>query len=263
MSKHLHTARAAEAGVLAALLAEQGFTGPEAILEGEKGFYAGLCPDPIPEAVTADSGRAWELTRTSIKPWPCCRHTHPAIDAALSLHGALGRAALARVRVGTYRAALDVCDRPRPEDPYSAKFSLQHCVAAALVDGAVAQSNFGSDARTRLAEARSKVEVAAAPAIDAAYPAAWGAEVIVETADGRKLSAIRREAKGDPENPVAADELSAKANALLLEGGLSDQEAGKFVADVLALVEDRPVRSLALFARLAGTRLPPRLARSA
>jgi 2-methylcitrate dehydratase PrpD len=54
MSKHLHTARAAESGLLAALLAAEGFSGAPDILEGPKGFYAGLCPDPAPEAVTAD-----------------------------------------------------------------------------------------------------------------------------------------------------------------------------------------------------------------
>ena len=68
MSKHLHTARGAESGVLAAYLAREGFTGPERILEGEKGLFAGACPDPVPEAVAADPGRPWQLTRTSIKP---------------------------------------------------------------------------------------------------------------------------------------------------------------------------------------------------
>src|SRR5690606_29240634 len=112
MSKHLHTARGAESGVLAALLAKEGFTGSDRILEGEKGFFAGLCTDPVPEAITANPGRPWELTNTSIKPWPCCRHTHPLIDAAIELHGKLGTAEIGKVKIGAYRAALDVCDRP-------------------------------------------------------------------------------------------------------------------------------------------------------
>lgn len=247
MSKHLHTARAAESGILAALLAEEGFTGPELILEGEKGFFAGLCPDPVPEAVTAEPGRDWQLSRTSIKPWPCCRHTHPVIDAALALHAELGGAPLAKARVGIYRAALDLCDRPEPADPYSAKFSLQHCAAAALADGEVVQSSFMADARARTAELRGKVEVALSLEIDAAYPGAWGAAVEVETADGRVLRAVRREAKGDPENPVTADELSAKARMLLVDGGMAAAEAERFVSSVLGLVDDRPVRELRLF----------------
>lgn len=247
MSKHLHTARAAESGVLAALMAEQGFTGPEEILEGRKGFFAGLCPDPVPDAVTAEPQRPWELTRTSIKPWPCCRHTHPSIDAALELRQAIGDADIAHVKVGAYQAALDVCDRPLPQDPYSAKFSLQHCVAAALSDGFVVQSSFDADARARLAADRAKVEVGLATAVDAAYPASWGTQLHVETTDGRRFSAARRDAKGDPENPVNAAEMTAKARMVLADGGIGENRAEALIAAILALPDDGPVRSLALF----------------
>jgi 2-methylcitrate dehydratase PrpD len=263
MSKHLHTARAAESGVLAALLAEQGFTGADSILEGEKGFFGGLCPDPVPEAVTAGAEHAWQLTATSIKPWPCCRHTHPAIDAAIGLHRELGGAALRAVRVGVYRAALDVCDRPRPDDPYSAKFSLQHCVAIALADGRVDQASFQAAARGRIAAERAKVAVELDPAVDAAYPKEWSVEVWAETADGRTLHAVRRHAKGDPENPVTAEELSAKARGLLLEGGMPARRADALVASVLRLPEDGPVQALNLFAPAEAGRPAQRLARTA
>ena len=248
MSKHLHTARAAEAGVLAALLAREGFTGPDTILEGEKGFFAGLCPDPVPEAVTAGPGRPWALTTTSIKPWPCCRHTHPVIDAALALHAELGGAAVSEVRVATYRAALDVCDRPDPRDPYAARFSLQHCVAAALTDGAVTRESFDGHARSRLADARAAATIALSPGIDAAYPDAWGADVRVTTADGRTLQAVRHDARGDPGNPLSADEIATKAHGLMTDGGMAPADAGALVAAILALVDDRPVASLGLFA---------------
>ena len=56
MSKHLHAGRAAEAGLVAAELAQAGFTGPPAILEGPQGFYAGACPDPDPDRVRARQG---------------------------------------------------------------------------------------------------------------------------------------------------------------------------------------------------------------
>lgn len=249
MSKHLHTARGAESGVLAALLAAEGFTGAERILEGEKGFFEGFCGDPLPEKVLAEPDGPWQLSRTSIKPWPCCRHTHPAIDAALALSRELDGAEIARVRVGAYQAALDVCDRPAPEDPYGAKFSLQHCVAAALADGKVEQASFGTDARRRVAGERAKVDVFLARDVEAAYPRSWGAEVAVETADGRHLTALRREAKGDPENPVTTAEITAKARAHMLEGGMPSREADALIEAVLALPADRPVRDLGVFPR--------------
>lgn len=262
MSKHLHTARAAESGVLAALLAKEGFTGPEQILEGEKGFYVGLCPDPIPDAVLSQPDAPWQLIDTSIKPWPCCRHTHPAIEVALELHQQLEGASPAAVKVGTYQAAIDVCDRPAPQDPYSAKFSLQHTVAIALAEGRVVQASFDAEARQRVAPDLGKVSLALAPAIDAAYPQAWGTEIAVETADGRTLRAACRDAKGDPANPVTPAELEEKALAQMVEAGIAERRARQLVKTILALPDNRPVRSLALFGD--GDAQPSaRLARSA
>jgi 2-methylcitrate dehydratase PrpD len=125
------------------------------------------------------------------------------------------------------------------------------------------QSSFDADARARLAGVRPKIAVALAPAIDAAYPQAWGAEVSVETADGRRLKAVRHDAKGDPENPVSAEELSIKAQALLVEGGTAGRDADRLVAAILALSEGAPVRDLGLFLRDSADRSTPRLARSA
>ncbi len=246
MSKHLHTARAAEAGVLAALLANEGFTGPDTILEGEKGFFKGLCPDPIPEAVLSAPDGPWELTRSSIKPWPCCRHTHPAIDVALSLHGDMAGREIARIDVGTYRAALDVCDRPDPADPYSARFSLQHCVAVALLTGQVEQSSFGDAERQSAADIRPKVQLSVAGEIDAAYPDAWGAIIRVETTDGQHFTAMRRHCKGDPENPVSEAELISKAAGLLAAGGLTAPAARGLIEAIFNLTTDEPVQGLAL-----------------
>ena len=195
-----------------------------------------------------------------MKPWPCCRHTHPAIDAALELHREMGNAAVRRVVVGTYKAAIDVCDRPRPQEPYTAKFSLQHCVAVALAEGEVVQSSFNAEARERVAAEMAKVELVVSPETDAAYPKSWGAEISVEMKDGRTFRAVRREAKGDPENPVDSNELSAKGRTLLAEGGLSAAEGDKLIAAILGLAEDRPVRDLRLFMRDGAERRPSQMA---
>lgn len=244
MSKHLHTARAAESGVLAALLAREGFTGPATILEGEKGFFAGLCPDPIPEAVLARPGDPWALQLTSIKPWPCCRHTHPAIDAALALSRRLEDATIARIEIGTYRAAIDVCDRPRPDDPYGAKFSLQHCVAEALATGRVTPHSFNADRRAAVADLRECVVLAVDREIDAAYPGAWGASLTVTTEAGDRLEERRAVCKGDPDNPLSRDELTEKAAALMVLGGMEAQAAAVLIDEVYGLCDGGPVAGL-------------------
>jgi 2-methylcitrate dehydratase PrpD len=246
MSKHLHTARGAQAGLMAARLAKEGFTGPARILEGEKGFFKGLCPDPDPGAVLRDPDAPWQLMETSIKPWPCCRHTHPTIDAAIELHHLLGQEEIAKVEVGTYQAAIDVCDRPDPTEPYGARFSLQHCVAAALAYGKVVAESFESQARADLTGLRANVSVGVDLQVDAGYPDAWGTVVTVETRGGRRLRSQRRACKGDPGNPVTPGDLREKASQLIQNAGIPAARMTQFMDAVFALLDDRPVRALRL-----------------
>jgi 2-methylcitrate dehydratase PrpD len=238
MSKHLHAGRAAEAGVTAAELAALGFTGPPAILEGDKGLFAGACPDPDPGAVTRDPDAPWQLQATSMKPWPSCRHTHPAIDAALELHGKLGGQLPQAVEVTTYKAALDVCDRPAPANEYAAKFSLQHCVGAALADGRIGFGSFDEAARERIAFWGARIAVRAAEPYVSAYPKAWGARIALRLSDGHALTATRDSCKGDPDRPLNDAEVGAKAELLLAHGGIEGAAARNMVRHLLGLATD-------------------------
>tara|TARA_R110000824_G_scaffold3234_2_gene15082 strand:- start:62703 stop:64043 length:1341 start_codon:yes stop_codon:yes gene_type:complete len=225
MTKHLHAGHAAEAGVNAAELAAFGFTGPPRILEGEKGFFRAACPDADPEAVLRAPNMPWQLARTSIKPWPSCRHTHPTIDAASELRARLADADLApeaivAIDVSTYAAAIDVCNRPVVESDYEAKFSLQHAVAAALLFPVVDFEAFGASARQYCAPLAARVRVEAAEPWASAYPLNWGGRVILRMMDGRELVAVRTDAKGDPEAPLRREEMIDKAAMLLRHGGV-------------------------------------------
>lgn len=235
MSKHLHAGRAAEAGVLAAELAARGFTGPAEILEGKKGFFVAACPDAEPARVLAAPGAPWQLRLTSLKPWPSCRHTHPAIDAALELHERVEHAAIADVRVETYQAALALCDNAAPASEYEAKFSLQHCVAVALTDGNATLNSFDGAARGRLAALAARTTAIVDGAFDSAYPDRWGARLSVRTTSGETLTAERHGCKGDPEHAVTPKELRAKAALLLQHGGLGRERAARLIEAVLEL----------------------------
>lgn len=247
MTKHLHAGRAAEAGVVAADLARLGFTGPPAILEGAKGFFAAACPDADPEAVTRNADAPWQLTVTSIKPWPSCRHTHPTIDACLDLHAGLALDSVVGVGVETYQAALDVCDRPTPDSEYEAKFSLQHCAAAALTLGGIDFAAFGPDQRAALAPVREKVKIAAAEPYASNYPEAWGSAVTLLLEDGTRRHIGKTHAKGDPESPLDRDEMIAKARSLLAFAGLGGGEVETMIDAILALAGDGPLPALPLF----------------
>ena len=237
MSKHLHAGRASEAGVLAAELAAVGFTGPPAILEGARGFFAATCDDAVPNAVLASENASWQLLQTSIKPWPCCRHTHPVIDTGLTLHKQLGGKKIASVLVETYQAALDVCDKPQPDSEYEAKFSLFHCAAAALEDGRVDFESFDGQARKRLDSLSQRVSVSVSDPWQSTYPESWGARITVTTEDGASLCAEREGARGDPEFALTDDEMTAKAKMLFDFAGLSEARADHIVGSVLRFAE--------------------------
>ncbi len=235
MSKHLHTARAAESGVIAAKLAREGFTGARTILEGEKGFFAAFCADPEPEAVLAEPQAPWQLTRTSLKPWPCCRHTQPTIDAALSLQSRIAGRPIRAVEVGTYQAALDLCDRAEVSDMTAAKFSLQHCVAAALADGAIWTDTFEAEARERLSALRRTVTVSHDATAESAYPRDWGARLVVTLDDGERLEERCTACKGDPDNPLLPAKIEHKARLLLADAGWPEHESDRLIGRIGAL----------------------------
>jgi 2-methylcitrate dehydratase PrpD len=235
MSKHLHAGRAAEAGIVAAELAALGFTGPSAILEGKTGFFAAACPDADPDAVMRDPDAPWQVHLTSIKPWPSCRHTHPVIDGALELAGKVDADAVEAVEIVTYGAAIDVCDRPVANSAYEAKFSLQHCAAAALQRGLMDFAAFDAEARAKAAPLAQKVTVSAGGSYAASYPEAWGAGVAVTLKDGARLEAVRPQCKGDPEAALDEAEMVAKSRMLLRHGGLNDPDG--LVEGVLAMAD--------------------------
>jgi len=240
MSKHLHAGRAAEAGMTAATLAAHGISGPPQILEGRRGFFAAMCPDASPDLLLNAPDDPWQLHATSLKPWPSCRHTHPAIDASLELHNQMvemdiAPEAIAGIEIGAYSAALDLCDRREPDSAYGAKFSLQHCVAAALALGDVRFDAFEGPARERFTALRGLANLSCDEKLDAAYPSSWGGRVTLTLKDGGEIWAERIHARGDPEMPLASDEIRSKAAKLLEWGGLDDPLP--FVDAILATAE--------------------------
>ena len=217
MSKQLHTARAAHAGLVSADLAALGFTGPAFILEGPTGLYAATCPDADPAAVTADPEAPWKIFETSFKPWPACRHAHAAIDGALLLRREVVARDIARLTVNTYPDALRFCDCPEPRTTDEAKFSLQQAVAVTLVDGPPALAAFEPStlARAEIAAVRRRVTVAVSDPIASAYPRRYGAEIVATLTDGSLRRVVVPNAKGDPENPMTAGEIEEKARTLM------------------------------------------------
>ena len=231
-AKQVHAAHAALAGVTSARLAQGGLRGPRTILEGEQGFFAAMCPDGDPEDVLAPHAR-WLIHETTIKPYPACRHAHPAIDAALAVRD---RWDGGEVVVHTYRDAIRFCDRPKPATPLEAKFSIQHTVALALLRGVPRLQDFtdAAIADAEVAEARARVRVEEGPAFTRDYPAHYGAR-IGET--------VVRDAYGDPANPMDRDAVVQKAGALMRWGGMQAEGAQTLTDAALGLARSGDLQS--------------------
>jgi 2-methylcitrate dehydratase PrpD len=238
MSKQLHPGKAAMNGLLAALLAKEGFTGARRILEGEKGFFHATSQDFDESKCIADLGRVFHSERNSIKYHASCGHTHSAIDAVLLATGGrtVNPSEIETVDLRIYQAAIDLLGNIDPKTPYLAKFNLPFCVATALRYGHVQAGDFtpASLEEEDLKELMKKVKFAGDPDLTAAYPRKWPARVTIRLKDGRTLEGANAYPKGDPENPLSEQELIAKFMGLT-EGTLPPHRADAIIDRVMGL----------------------------
>jgi 2-methylcitrate dehydratase PrpD len=224
-TKSLHNVEAAQTGVQAAYLAFHGARGPLDLLEGPQGLFAATAPAASAAEVLRDLGAGrgshWLIHEVSFKPWPACRHAHPAIDAALALRTRCDPANVAAIELETYQSAIDFCDGVHPQDERQARFSLQHAVAVSLIDGPPWLDAFAGPARTRpdIASLRTRVRLHACQRMNARFPRHYSARLVVTHTDGRIVAHEQPDALGDPEQPMDEAALAGKAVRLLEEAG--------------------------------------------
>jgi 2-methylcitrate dehydratase PrpD len=218
MSKPLHAGRAAEAGVTAALAAREGVTGSLDVIEGEAGFGRAMGDGPDWDKALATLGEDWHITRMTFKNHACCGHTFAAIDGALALKERMKVAAedIARVRVGTYRAGVEVAHYEKPRTPAEGRFSLKYVVATALTHGSVRLSAFQQE---RLADPKTtglmqKISTGIDAELDAAFPRQRAARVAIETRNGNREELLQPTRKGDPDLPLSDREVEEKYTEL-------------------------------------------------
>lgn len=222
-SKQLHTAHAASAGLTAAYLAKDGFTGAQDIFTGPQGLAAGMSTDANPAKLTEGLGTRWATAETSFKWHASCRHTHPAADALLQVmqHNGLQPADLAQVTCHVHQGAIDVLGPVvNPSTVHQSKFSMGTVLGLAARFGFAGLSEF--DAHFQAPETvalRDKVVMQLDREVDQAYPQRWIGKVTVTTTDGRTLHGRVDEPKGDPGNTLSRAEITDKALCLARYGG--------------------------------------------
>lgn len=213
MTKPLHAGLAARNGVLAARLAQRGFTAAPAAFEGTYGFLEVYGDGARDERCWTTLGEEWEVLRPyglALKPYPSCGATHCAIEAALTVRARLGGETVRRVRVGVNEHAQQILIYHDPVAPLEGKFCMEYCVAAALVTGAVNLDTF-SPAALALPEVRAllpQVEVETDDEVRGNTE--FGSLVEVETESGLRIRELVPLAKGKPDRWLATADLRAK-----------------------------------------------------
>lgn len=245
--KKLHPARAILNGVTACLLAESGMTGPAHILDAEDGgLYSAVSDGFEMGRLTDGLGRRYEITNIDKKPYPCCRTTHHAIDAALRLREeGLQPQQIRSVLVETYDVGVLQCGFEKyPESPVEAKFSIKFTCAAAFVRGRVTQGEFCREVLDdpqvrRIAEA---THVAADSLFTQRYPGRWGSRMTVELEDGRKVVCQVDDMSGSVAAPLSLKQESDKflglAEPLLGRRGAEDLMNAVLRAETLEVLPD-------------------------
>ncbi|GIX49343.1 MAG: hypothetical protein KatS3mg131_3554 [Candidatus Tectimicrobiota bacterium] len=218
MTKPLHAGEAARGGLEAAQLAQRGFSADPEILEGRFSFFTtfvgeGECK---PEAAVEDFGQPYEIVSPGlgVKPYPSCRQTHRAIDAMLALvqaHG-LKPEAVSEIVCQCSAVLLDFLIHHRPTTGLQGKFSMEYCLAAALVYGRLGLEQFTDasvqDPRVQALIPRVRLEHPDAERPDWEGKQADVVEVVLH--DGRRLRQRVEVPKGDPQQPLTWEELVAK-----------------------------------------------------
>lgn len=239
--KKLHPARAVTNGVEACLLAKGGMTGPEHILDApDGGLYAAVSDSFDMTRLTADLGKEYCITQIDKKPYPCCRTTHHAIDAALRLReeASLEPQQIHSVLVETYDVGVLQCGFEKyPESPVEAKFSIPFTCAAAFVRGRVTRSEFCwevlmDDQVSRIARA---TRVVADPLFTSRYPKRWGSRMTITLTDGTQRVCQVDDMSGSVAVPLSSKQEMDKFLGLTEE--LMGTEEARRLADAILTVE--------------------------
>jgi 2-methylcitrate dehydratase PrpD len=260
--KRMHPGKAAQSGILAALLAKKGYTGPATIFEGKYGFLNAFSFERTYDArkITEGLGEVFIGHETAFKPYPCCRFLHQVIDGVLDMvkQNQLMPGDIKEVRVRTFKVGIDTLMKPeerryRPKTIVDAQFSIPFVVGAAVVRRRISLSEFTEESirDPEILEIASRVKGEEDPEYTRGYPAKFPTSIEMELDSGTSLKCYVDIPSGDPEkreyveNPLRFNEEIVKKFLLLISGIPSFSRRGrKIVRSIQGLDEGGDVSKL-------------------
>ena len=231
--KPLNPGKAAENGVFAAMLANEGVQGPTEALEGPNGWFHAVTNE-VHEAFMK-GGDELLLHDCYFKLYPSCRHTHCGIDAAIALHDRLSAEEIDQVNVYIYPNAIKLAGIRIPKDQDETKFSIPYTLACALLNGSYGikdmdMSRLTDDVRALI----DKIHLIADEQMEDRAKGIRGTRVEVVMKDGARYAETVLVPKGDPEKPLTRADIVHKLE-LCAQGHASKEDLTKLVESIEAL----------------------------
>jgi len=245
MMKNTVDPMATQSGVLAALFAEKGYSGPEHVIDGKEGLTHCFGPEWKLNLLTDGLGESWRITQCGMKAFPTEALTHTPISAVLALvkdHD-LKPNDIAKVQIRTTARGADILSDPSKYDPHTketADHSLPYVVAAAIAERQVTPLQFTMEkiVDATIREQLHKIVVVADSEIEKVFPALQRVIVTITTVDGHEFSKQLDYPKGDPRNPLTDKEIEEKFEALA--GPVMTALARRRAIDAIWSLEKQP-----------------------
>jgi 2-methylcitrate dehydratase len=248
-------------GVESALLAKRGYSGPEHMIDGKEGlfavfghvdykgtkarFEAGMLVDGLPR----NTNDHFKIIDCGMKSFPIEALSHAPLTAMLKCvkENAIKPDAVKEIKVEVIARAADILGDPhkyRPDSKETADHSLPYSLAVGLVDGMVTPLQFTEERihDPRLIPVMDKVKVVANDEFESLFPKFQPSQVTITTTDGKAFTKRVDVPKGDPRDPMTADEIGVKFMALGRDviGEAACQKLSKLILDLdhLAYVKE-------------------------
>ena len=219
--KRIFTAVAAIGGLQAAMLARSGITGPEGILEGNRGLLKIYPESYNPERLTSDLGKMWTLEHVIFKPYCCCAIIHPAIDALTSIISADGIGAddIRSITVGYPKGSFNHAAITDPKDLLGLQFSTAFSLALTVLRGKNTPQAYSMDAISdpAIRKLAAKIEQVNEKALDPLFEGHMPARVTLTTNDGIVRDELVVDAKGSPAKRLTSDEVDEKFRSMVVD----------------------------------------------
>ena len=246
MTKPFHPGGAARAGLMSALLAQQGFTASPRALEAPRGMMQTISTKNDWSEITEGLGEQFEIVLNTFKPFACGIVIHPSIDGCAQLRAqGISPEEIVSLELKVHSLVLELTGKKEPVDGLQAKFSVYHGCAAGLTFGQATEDEFSDEVVSRpdMVALRRKVNATVDDTIDES-----AVDLTAILTDGRRVHVRVEHAIGSLQNPMTDAQLDTKFHGLS-DPILGARQTSDLISSAWAIGNAPDVRGLTSLAK--------------